>query len=445
LAEGTSETPGQPLEGGDEFYSSFPVVETTAATPPPGRTPSHIVVWIGIVALLAAGLVGAVVVASGSGGSGSPEAAVRKMMNAVADEDVLGTLDSLAPSERESMVKGIQDLFDQGKRLNALSPTADLNKITGIDLKIDNLALASETVGDNVAYVRLTGGTVTYDADLAKLPVGSLFADLIPKTDTTRHGSDPAVDPKDKTAGIATVKEGGHWYVSLWYSVAEQARRDAHESAPAFGQGVQARGADTPEAAVKTLLDSLTQLDVRRMIELTPPDEARALHDYAPLFIDKAESDVADMKAANSFPRITIDNLNLRAETSGGVSVVRLSGFLMRATLDGNPFSLEWDGSCVAVDATNYHHKTCAQDLPKQLPIFSGATYDGGFVTVRRDGQWYVSPTRTMFSVIVGTLKQIDPQGLKDLKDKGAAGFFDSLNGGLTGNSCVCTGLATNA
>jgi hypothetical protein len=417
---------------GDTFYDSFPVVETVAA-PTSSRPPSHIAIWIGIIALLASGLVGAVVMAGGDGGAGSPDGAVRKMMTAVSNEDVLGVLDALAPSERDSMIDGVKDLFDQAKRLNALSPDADLASIRGLDVKVDHLELTSESVSSDLAWVRPTAGTISYDADLTKLPVGSLFADLIPKTNAQRHSSQPVLDPNDKTGGFATIREGGRWYVSIWYSAAENGRRSAHLAAPALGQGVQARGAESPEAAVKALLESLAQLDVRRMIELTPPDEARALHDYAPLFIDKVESQVLDMKSRSDFPKITISELQLRPETNGHTSVVRVSGFLVRGDAGGHPLSLGWDGSCVVIDIDSYHHKTCTSDLPRQLPIFSGATYDGGFVTVERGGQWYVSPTRTLFGALVGTLKQIDPKGLKDMKDKGVSGFASSLSDGLTG------------
>ena len=92
------------------------------------------------------------------------------------------------------------------------------------------------------------------------------------------------------TATLVTIKDGDGWHVSLWYSVAEAARKDAGKPAPEFGQGVEAKGADSPEAAVEELFASMGTLDVRRMIELTPPDEMAALHDYAPLFLDDAEA-----------------------------------------------------------------------------------------------------------------------------------------------------------
>src|SRR5205823_347014 len=115
----------------------------------------------------------------------------------------------------------------------------------------------------------------------------------------------------------------GRWYVSLWYTVAETVRRHANAAVPAFGQGVGARGAATPEEAVRQLVDAGVRLDVRRAVELTPPDEAAALHDYAPLFVGKADESARRMRTEGT--AITVKALDVHATTHGDRAVATIT------------------------------------------------------------------------------------------------------------------------
>ena len=57
---------------------------------------------------------------------------------------------------------------------------------------------------------------------------------------------------------------------------------------------IPAVGAATPEEAVRGMIDAAIDLDVARVIELTPPDEMAALHDYGPILVDLAEEALAE-------------------------------------------------------------------------------------------------------------------------------------------------------
>jgi hypothetical protein len=241
---------------------------------------------------------------------------------------------------------------------------------------------------------------------------------------------------------MVTVKENGHWYVSLTYTIAEAARKSSGKPAPNFGHGLQARGEATPEKAVDSLLRSLTTLDVQRMLELLPPDEARALDDYAPMFLDDAKQSAAD--AAKQF-KATIDDIALKSDTSGDTATVHISRLAFSVQVEKVRFSVKAEGQCADVSVSGLSVRDLA-DLPPQLkggrghfcqndaqtrdalgflPDFSRLR--GGIVAVERDGSWYISPTRTFFGAVTSVLRTLQPDDLQKA--------FDSFQQKFTGSS----------
>lgn len=97
----------------------------------------------GIAGRVVAGVVGAVLLVGGvafaatqlgnDGGAGDPEAAVRAMFDAIADEDVLGLLATLEPGERDAISAPVEQLFEELERLEVLDDSFDLAGIDGID------------------------------------------------------------------------------------------------------------------------------------------------------------------------------------------------------------------------------------------------------------------------------------------------------------------------
>ena len=95
-----------------------------------------------------------------SGGGGSPEAATRNMVESLEANDLLGALDTLAPSERQVVRDQIDQWLAEGKRLGALKDV-DLKDVPGFQPQINDLTLETEPVNDRVAAVTFTGGTYT--------------------------------------------------------------------------------------------------------------------------------------------------------------------------------------------------------------------------------------------------------------------------------------------
>ena len=82
---------------------------------------------------------------------------------------------------------------------------------------------------------------------------------------------------------VATVKRGDQWYVSLFYTIADNAVHQAGLPNPT-AQSSPPDGQDSPEDAVNALHRAgAAQGDLEGVIALLPPDEMGVLHDYGQL------------------------------------------------------------------------------------------------------------------------------------------------------------------
>ncbi|MEY2569324.1 MAG: hypothetical protein QOE35_3853 [Actinomycetota bacterium] len=385
--------------------------------PLPRPKPSRLVaLWIGVLALLAGGVFGAVFLAGED--AGTPEAAVQRMLDAVAREDVLGVLAALPPSERDPLQDNLPEMANQLKRLGVLSDDFSLTKVKGVDLNFSGVKLTSSPVGEGVSAVRITGGTSSYRIVPRELPLGGFITDLmgadLPAEPQT--GSDPVVSQgADDT--IVTIKEDGRWYVSLNYSAAEAARRSSGAAVPRFGHELQARGANDPVTAVDQLVRAAVGLDIQRAIELLPPDEGRVLRDYSPLFLDDAKK-----AASDSGFHADVKALELRADRSGSHATVTLQRLEVAFTSGEDSGTVAYDGKCVTFTGPNMapgEGRVCPDDAngPKELTGIASRLPAQGIVAVERDGQWFVSPTRTVLEAVVGALKALQRSDLDGLRD----------------------------
>ncbi|MGP8204493.1 MAG: flagellar basal body protein FliL, partial [Acidimicrobiales bacterium] len=84
------------------------------------------------VALVGAGTGTSLALSSSSpAGASTPAGAVSDLFTALGNSDVIGMLDAVAPGERDAIEPGLQNIFDQLKRLGILSSGADLGDLTG--------------------------------------------------------------------------------------------------------------------------------------------------------------------------------------------------------------------------------------------------------------------------------------------------------------------------
>lgn len=402
---------------------SSPPGEFLHETPP--RRGFHMWIIVAILAVAGGGLFAWRNIAGSGAGASTPEAAIRALFTAAEREDMLGVLSSLLPSERESFRQPLTDIRDELVRLEVLSNQANLNGFPGIDLRFENLAFKTTTLADGFAVVEATSGTGHVTTDPARLPFGSFLKGLaggaLPQEPTSSSGPLAGEDVK-----IVAVREDGRWYASLWYTTAESAREETGAPLPSFGKGVAPQGATSPEGAVRALVDAISRIDFRAMIALTPPDEARALHDYASIFIQQADAASAE---ARKGVRIRVRDLKLSSERQGAIATVKITSAEFDVTATDGSFAIAFDGKCFSGKGLPFPApRICTDELQRQSP-FPAKNADVGFVTVQSGGQWFISPTRTVLGGFTQTLRALTPEDLRQLRDMFAgmfgAGMFE--------------------
>jgi hypothetical protein len=401
-----------------------------AATSTPTRRPlAYLAVVIGLVAMTGGAIFFARSVGQSSGVK-TPEAAVQRMFDALSNEDFLGVIESLTPAERTLLSGRIQTIAHELGRLGILKEDLDLGDVAGIDLAFTDLKYRSQTLAEGFSAVELIAGKSTYRIDPASSPIGAFVRGLLPRgSSKVISGTD---DLSNEHAIFMAVQQDGSWYVSIGYSIAEQARRDAGAPLPKFGAGVAGRGAATPEAAVEAFLRAMALLDVRRLIELTPPDEAASLHDYAPLFLADLEKEAA---AARRHYELSVPTLTLSGRVSGDEAIVRISKLAFRLSVPGEGVSVDYDGKCATIKGVEDflglgNAPICGKELSRQAIPGLNLNPEIGIAAVREDGSWYVSPSRTVLDAIIAILKALQPKTLDELKQFFQSFAFGDFGGG---------------
>ena len=390
---------------------------------------------VGAAAIVAAG---AFAVVQLSGSDNNPEDPVREMLEAAERGDVLGVLEQLAPGERDAVRDGVVELVDELERLEVLE-NADLSALTGYDLSIEGLELASDVVGDGLAHVRVEAGTSRYEVRAKEFPLGDFVRDIVGDNleDAETSGEDPLElnDPDFLT----TVERDGRWYVSIAYTLAEVARTEAGVALDDLGEGITPAGADSPEDAVRAMVEAGAELDIERMISLLAPDEMGALQEYSALYLDDARDATEDVL---STWEIRLNDLSLSSETDGDESLVKVEELALEAT-DGETTVTIADG-CVGVDfpgpppgEEDYYYPQdidlCPGDNPMDAltdtpfgfffaspdiepPQIGSGQPEGGIVAHQVDGKWYISPTRTGLHNLVAVARILDRQDLDEIR-----------------------------
>ena len=390
----------------------------------PERRRGLLAIWVAIAALLATAVFGLATVGDEPSGSSDPKDAVTKLMRAANDSDVLGALEAVVPSERTIVRGPLVDMVNEAKRLGLLDK-ADLDHVDGVDFDFADVKMTTTTLTSSMAAVRVVGGKLTSVLDPKRLPLGPTLTDAgvdVRSEPADTETTDLATSPFE----LVTVKRDGTWYVSIAYSIAEAMRKDAGAALPDFGKGIAAKGETTPRLAVAEALRAGLSFDIERVIALVSPGEGDALRDYAPLFLSDAKAMFTDAKKSFS---ATIANLDVSSEESGNTARVTIDKFDVTMRTGGDSIHMVFDGDCTTVTAPGERpQKTCAKDALKTIPFFDSLPKGAGvskltFTAVKADGAWFISPTRTVTSLILDATKPLDRKSLADLIKSFQEGF----------------------
>ncbi len=451
---------------------------TTAAPAAPKRRAGRLALAVIGVLGIGAGTAFAVTQLTGGEKSNTPEQAVESFYRAVETGDFIGLAKTLAPGERDVMLDSLVPLVNELSRLEILEKDFDLERVKGYTAKLSDYKATATLLRPDLAAVRVTGGNLNATFDPKNLPFGDFLRDQfgkqIDEAEATTSSSSLSFGSDDSP--IVVQKVGNRWYLSANYSIAEAARNESKTpfAVPAKGSGVPARGAKTPEAAVAEMMQAGAQLDFRRIVELLPPDEFAALHDYAGEFIPDAERQVADFRKQYSLTlrpklrttaladdRSLVQITDVPLEFTSTINEQRISvsyanreGSASFTSADGEDLRAEYKDNCLDLVLDGEKKRGCGRDgLAKLFTDLTGAPIDFtslpattggingpcaakrravvGFTVIKRDGLWYVSPTRTIFDAMTATMKTLDRANL-DCLVKEAKKVIDSSGRSLT-------------
>lgn len=402
-----------------------------------------------VAAVLALGLAGLFAVQRFSGeeagGAATAEELGRDLMAAIEAEDVLGMIDTMLPGERESLGDPFVEMVGELRRLEILADDTDLSRLLGLDVELTDevVQVRGTNVPDIVTVSMAADAEITLDG--STLPLGDFVEEQLPADAMTELRGTQLTERDVLDLQMAAVRDGDRWYFSVFHTIAELAR-EASGSGPIPDVGVAPDGGDSPEAAVDRLLDSIEDLDLRGMIAILDPAEAAALQRYAPLFLDDAESALAELPLD-----WRIEVREFRVEGGGGERTVFVDALGVSGEADGVPFELGLADGCVRADVDGETFEECGdatdegltslleeapelEDFTRSLEEAFADLEPVGLELRERDGAWFVSPLATGTDAMLAVMRALDRRELDGLVADGEAAleaFSELVFGGL--------------
>ncbi|QFU90699.1 flagellar basal body protein FliL [Amycolatopsis sp. YIM 10] len=370
---------------------------------------------------------------SSSGGADTPTLAAQNLANTISSGDVVGLLGTLAPAEASLFTDPIEEAAAELKRLEIIRPEADPKALSGMEIKTEGLVFdesQQQQVNDHLTITKLTGGKITVTADFTKIPLtkdfleATLDADDLPsgpETETIDIAEEVRKN-KGEPVRIATVKVDDAWYPSLLYTIADYALLEEKTEWPA--QGIAANGAGSSTDAVKELLQAALDADIKRVIELLPPDEMGALQDAGPAILEAAGK---EKPSGAKVLKLETESSNVGGGTRATLTALELQG------PDGEDFKLSKDNDCYSVTMEGRTERMCASELAdlvesesdSSMPpavrqaltsLGTGILKQGvGVITTEVSGKHYVSPIRTLNEQGMTILRSLKPEDIKAL------------------------------
>jgi hypothetical protein len=434
------------------------IVLTSTAVPKRSRNARLVGAAVGGFAVLVAGAFALRAVTADDGGAASPADAAQAFFDAIADEDMIGAMDSVLPGEQAAFREPLIDLVSELRRLEIAGEDADPSAVAGLDIEFPELDFTElPTNVDDITNVEVDG-LATIVVDSAAIPLGDLILDLVGDVEEAERfeGSDPIEDYV-----FTTVREDGGWYVSLGYTLAERARWGSDgepvtsPEIPTLAAAVQPQGGETPEEGMDLMLDAVEDLDIEGVIAALDPNEFAALHRYAPLFLDDAQ---AELDGVSPDLELSIDDREYGVVTDGSTARLTLSAATLLISADDEEIELEYGDGCIRLSGSNLPtEEVCADDVAEgsEVPALDDfglpadelgalgetvseafADFEGAGITMTRvDGEWFVSPLGTMTDTMLSIMRALDRQEIDDIGEAGSQAveaFFSGFGGSFS-------------
>ncbi|HEY2430945.1 MAG TPA: hypothetical protein VGI06_18560 [Acidimicrobiales bacterium] len=383
--------------------------------------PAFVTMVVLSAAVLLAGLVSVVALTTTTGAATSPSDAVTALLNAASTGNVTAMLDTIDPVERSAIAPAVTTVVSDLEKDGILDQGTDLSHIPGVSATVTAPTTKTEDlsgVQPGLTAVVFTGGSAAIHVDPSQLPLGTLVKGFLGQA-TSTHALDTTValgGPQAEDHPIVTIQRGDQTYVSLGYTVAEWARRAAGQPLPNPSSAVPAVGESSAEAVARTLVSAVTAGDLTRVIELTAPEAAAPLHDYAGLL---------PHGATHALP-VKVTSLDLATSPVDGGTLVSVTDF--SATVgSGEVVTLTPQGCLSFTGGTAGSHQMCA---PAGTTLLSGY----GIVAVEHGSTWYLDPYRSVLDNVEHALSSVNLSTISGLlKTFGSGGGLGSIGsfGGL--------------
>src|SRR5262249_11921072 len=152
--------------------------------------------------------------------------------------------------------------------------SADLSKVGGVQITVTDRNVEQHATNvDDIVDLDVTAKVAT-SLKGEQLPVGKWIRDNLGADELSNL--DETSDPEEATFPITAVRQDGRWYLSAFYSIAENLRHEADDP-DIPEQGVALQGADSPEQAMDELLHRAAKLDLAGIIGTLNPNEFESL------------------------------------------------------------------------------------------------------------------------------------------------------------------------
>lgn len=449
-----TESVAVPEEKADEEVAAPTPVESLVVGPVEATTVAgtsrvgRLVATVAAVAMIGGGAVIAFDAGSAEGGADSPEDAFEQALAAVEAGDLVGLAEVIEPGERNTLFEAGFAFLDEMVRLDVLASEFDASAVDGYDLSLAGAELTVERPRDDLARIYVGSGVLDSGFDVAAMPLGSRLLDVLDADQRVavdrRLGSFDGAD-----SPFVAVRRDGRWYLSVWYTIAENARIDAGMPLPDLLDRPAPIGADTPEDAATRFFEEAARLDIVRMIGMLDPEEAAALYDYSPLFLEgvSAAANAALEAAEADGWSWEFEALDFRSETDGDLATVFLERMTFTATgADGSAsvsladgelagqltttddfwgeqttWTLSTTGGCLEITVAGGGQSEQLNSCDDPGVVAGSAAlqlHDVGLVARRVDGRWFLSPMRTALDGLIAAVEQLDSAEIAEALSK---------------------------
>lgn len=418
---------GGSLPGGPAGGGSAPGAPGSPGPKAKGWRPSKKLVIIGsaVILVLVAAVVALFIVKDIiRGGEKSPEAAGIKLIESVNNKDIVGLFTTIAPHERDSVMRLQTVVVDKFKEfgiaeaLKKVSPevseAADSGKfvLDGVEITVSGVTPVVTEISADFAQLSFNSGEVhtVIHPDQTKGALRSAL-DAADKTDVIENTVlIPDLGPNEDGLVLIAAKTDGRWYLSPMLSALELGSMMAEDSSGMVAKGAVPdkfpAGGDSPQeaasAAVRNAVSAVNGADPALLAPSLVKDEAAAFYMYADLWNSSG--------AGGSSQKV---KLGASSFTQGPQDGNRALTFVENVSLSVDGDTVSISDSCFSDpegDKTCHNGSGYAKNYssPSANPM-SLFTVDGkfGLTTVKEDGKWKVSVLDTATDMAISWLNSL--------------------------------------